>query len=394
MKFQVLLGVASSLVFQVDAHGYAVFPKARQTFCYEDGTAKGWFNNFESEPCQQAFDISGTYPFIQQNKFAANVIDFNNQQAVEAMVPDGHLCSGGDSRKAGVDILSADWKRDKLAAGETFTYRLRATAPHNPSFWKFYISKPSYDTASSPLSWSDLEPLADVGNVPVQDGYYYMDLQMPSDRPDGSLATIFTRWQRDDAAGEGFYMCSDVVITGGSSPSPTPSPSSSSTTTTTTPATTTSTSTTTSTTSSFEGGQCTGDPCANTSFCRSKWGFCGSSSDYCNAESIWTPSCTSPSTTTTPVPTTSTTTSSTTSTTTTTTTTTAFGGQCGGDPCNNSSFCRSKWGFCGASSAYCNAESVWTPSCGSSPSSSSEGSSRRRLLRGQQTHEHYVFCPI
>jgi len=33
---------------------------------------------------------------------------------------------------------------------------------------------------------------------------------------------------------------------------------------------------------------CSGQPCAVASHCRSKWGYCGASDDYCNADSTWT----------------------------------------------------------------------------------------------------------
>merc|ERR1711920_1188011 len=36
-------------------------------------------------------------------------------------------------------------------------------------------------------------------------------------------------------------------------------------------------------------GSCSGQPCPSASHCRSKWGHCGSTSNYCNSESIWTP---------------------------------------------------------------------------------------------------------
>merc|ERR1711972_680039 len=32
---------------------------------------------------------------------------------------------------------------------------------------------------------------------------------------------------------------------------------------------------------------CSGEPCDSESMCRSQWGHCGSSADYCNAQSIW-----------------------------------------------------------------------------------------------------------
>jgi hypothetical protein len=36
------------------------------------------------------------------------------------------------------------------------------------------------------------------------------------------------------------------------------------------------------------GNSCTGERCGDASYCRSKWGYCGPGSNYCNAESTWT----------------------------------------------------------------------------------------------------------
>jgi len=105
---------------------------------------------------------------------------------------------------------------------------------------------------------------------------------------------------------------------------------------------------------------CTGSPCQIASHCRSKWGWCGTASSYCNAESSWTAACDSPSTTASPK------TSgflSSTTTTSTTVTTQPVVGSCAGEPCLVPSLCRSEWGFCGSSTAHCNAESTWTSAC-------------------------------
>merc|ERR1719188_203277 len=32
---------------------------------------------------------------------------------------------------------------------------------------------------------------------------------------------------------------------------------------------------------------CSGEPCDDASYCRSEWGYCGSSADHCNAQSTW-----------------------------------------------------------------------------------------------------------
>jgi len=43
--------------------------------------------------------------------------------------------------------------------------------------------------------------------------------------------------------------------------------------------------------SSVHATTCSGATCSPTAFCRSQWGFCGNTSDYCNAQSTWIPEC-------------------------------------------------------------------------------------------------------
>ncbi|MBT2979660.1 lytic polysaccharide monooxygenase, partial [Vibrio anguillarum] len=82
-----------------------------------------------------------------------------------------------------------------------------ATAPHNPSYWEFYLSKPTY-TGEAPLTWDDLDLIDTKGNVTVgTDKKYRIKITLPADR--SGDAVLYTRWQRIDAAGEGFYNCSD-----------------------------------------------------------------------------------------------------------------------------------------------------------------------------------------
>jgi hypothetical protein len=103
---------------------------------------------------------------------------------------------------------------------------------------------------------------------------------------------------------------------------------------------------------------CTGKPCASQSHCRSKWGYCGVTIHHCNDESLWCGSdatgcqCGDELTTT----------ARSGQETTTTTTTVTGGGACTAKPCASSLHCRSKWGFCGVTTAHCNSESLW---CGS-----------------------------
>nr|WP_086941160.1 lytic polysaccharide monooxygenase [Thaumasiovibrio occultus] len=202
---------ATSLYFLIpamdaQAHGWSEFPEARQSICYEQGGL--WSGSPPNAACAQAKDISGQYPFIQRSEFAINISDYNNMDAVRAAVPDGTLCYANDKQKAGMGAPHTGWTRTEVSAG-TFEYIFNAVAPHNPSFWQFYLTKPNADLSKA-LAWSDVELIQENGDVPVVNGKYRIDVTIPTDRQGDAI--LFVRWQRDDAAGEGFYNCSDITI--------------------------------------------------------------------------------------------------------------------------------------------------------------------------------------
>lgn len=203
---------------QSHAHGYADYPKARQAYCEEDGgywsPADG--SGIPNAACRAAFNAAGTYQFVQAIEFSKNVSNYNSQAAVEAGVPNGSLCAAGDSAKAGIDVPHPDWPTQQITlngAGE-FEYRFYASTPHDPSFWKFYLSKPGFDPTSDVLNWSDLDLVDEKSSASVQvingTRYYVMNVSLPTDR--SGRALLYTRWQRQDVAGEGFYNCSDIVL--------------------------------------------------------------------------------------------------------------------------------------------------------------------------------------
>ncbi|WP_304622694.1 lytic polysaccharide monooxygenase [Photobacterium sp. TLY01] len=221
-----ITSVLSSLSATVHAHGYMDYPPARQEICDRDGgywdTTDG--STIPNAACRAAFLQSGWYPFIQKPEFARLVSDYNNQAAVEQAIPDGSLCSGADSKKSGIDLPSPYWQKTlvELTDNGQLTLLYRAETPHSPSFWKFYLSKPGFDSAAQPLAWSDLDLVAEVGNVPTTTinglKYYQMTITLPTDRTGD--AVLFTRWQRADPAGEGFYNCSDIRFAGTDSGQP------------------------------------------------------------------------------------------------------------------------------------------------------------------------------
>ncbi|KKO45098.1 chitin-binding protein [Arsukibacterium ikkense] len=219
--------LTTSLLFislQANSHGYVDYPKARQQMCKDDGgywwPADG--SGIPNPACRAAYLQSGGYMLTQHHEFSANVANYRNMAAVQSVVSDGSLCAGGDSRKSGMDIPSADWQRTPidLAQHSELTLRFRATTPHNPSFWQIYLSKPGFDAAAAPLSWSQLELIYQQSDVPADAGYYTLQVPLPTDR--SGPAVLYTRWQRVDVVGEGFYNCSDIELINGSGDTPPP----------------------------------------------------------------------------------------------------------------------------------------------------------------------------
>ena len=209
------------------AHGAVEYPISRQYKCYLDGDYWGDPKNIADPGCRAAVlatsYVPGHYAFQQWNEIAANVLEYNEQREVEAEVPDGLLCSAGDARKSGLDNPSPDWYRTEVKPVDgKIRIALHATAPHNPNFFRIYLSRASYD-GSRPLRWNDLDEIHYERDIKATESagkkYYFIDVALPPDRTGD--AVLYTRWQRVDPAGEGFYNCSDIRIPGGS-PDPFP----------------------------------------------------------------------------------------------------------------------------------------------------------------------------
>ncbi|QXH57378.1 lytic polysaccharide monooxygenase [Pseudomonas maumuensis] len=235
-------------------HGAMEVPVARQLACHnaqdyywpEDGTG------IKSPGCKAAYQhvyrkfgndaLQAAYQFNQWHEVSKNVKDFNNIEAVKKAIPDGQLCSAGNvvaadslsqvknaldkivrtlgldwnglhlvaNDKSGLDQPAA-WATQELRKGTDDKVRMRykIQAVHNPSFWEIYVSKPDYDPAQRALNWDDLELVQKIGNVAPVNGYYELDVDL---KKHTGKRVIYSRWQRDDSAGEGFYNCSDVNI--------------------------------------------------------------------------------------------------------------------------------------------------------------------------------------
>lgn len=214
-----LSAVAVLSSFNVSAHGWVEFPSARQHTCYEDGGF--WTSEIPNQACQAAFDQSGAFPFVQRSEISANVANYRDMAHVQAVIRDGELCSAGDAAKKGLNTPSPYWQRTNVTPDENNQIELvfYGKAPHNPSYWEFYLTKPTYD-ATLPLTWSDLELIDTAGNMYVDEQKRYrISVTFPADRSGDAI--LYTRWQRIDAAGEGFYNCSDITLNGSGTTTPT-----------------------------------------------------------------------------------------------------------------------------------------------------------------------------
>ncbi|UJF18877.1 lytic polysaccharide monooxygenase [Vibrio sp. SS-MA-C1-2] len=218
------LAPLSALIFSAlhsgdtQAHGWSTYPEARQSVCYQQGGI--WYGTPPSKGCETAKNESGSYPFVQRNEFSINIPDYNNQATVEAMIPNGTLCHANDSRKSGMSSETDfdAWTRTEMAPG-VFTYTFNATAPHNPSFWQFYMTKQGWNHEDG-LGWDDLELIHESsGSVSAN---YSTQVTIPSNRSGDHI--FFSRWQRIDAVGEGFYNCSDITVVNDAVTPPIPDP--------------------------------------------------------------------------------------------------------------------------------------------------------------------------
>lgn len=216
----------STILGMAEAHGYSSTPRARQLICKTDDGY--WWpedgSKISNPACKAAFLKSGTTLFTDAHGFSKNVISYNNIDQVQAAIPDGSLCSAGNAAtRGGIDIKSPSWQKNSVILDDKNTFKMDiefcAHAPHSPSFWDVYISKPSYSAAKSTLSWKHLEKIAHFENLELihgsaqncDAGQYYKLEGVQYTIPRGQAdAVMYIRWQRQDPAGEGFYNCIDL----------------------------------------------------------------------------------------------------------------------------------------------------------------------------------------
>lgn len=226
-----LLAMGLLLPMLVMAHGAVDTPISRQVYCKI--LPDFWSGSPSDAGCAALAKESGQYPGQQWNEVAKLIAapGYNDLEIVKQHVPDGQLCSAGDSKKNGLNIASDDWYRTDVTPNNgLMDVRIIGTAPHVPSFAKVFLTKPGFDPTRSPLTWSDLALIhteqftvaqTNWGTTPPaisSSGYFKFPVRIPAGQT--GKATLFVQWQRIDPAGEGFYNCSDINIIGAGVPEP------------------------------------------------------------------------------------------------------------------------------------------------------------------------------
>ncbi|UXH80231.1 lytic polysaccharide monooxygenase [Roseateles amylovorans] len=187
------------------AHGAPEFPISRQYNCYKNPSLPA---------CQAAIATGGEqalYDWNGVNQAAAN----GNHRAV---VPDLKICAGGQEKFKGFDLARNDWPATAWSPGTDgkYEYRYNATAPHRSLNWTFFLTRDGWTPTASPLRWSDLEQVAQLGpdQIVTSGKTYTMKLSLPKR---SGKQVLFSVWQRADST-EAFYACSDVDFGGATTP--------------------------------------------------------------------------------------------------------------------------------------------------------------------------------
>ncbi|MGI5214779.1 lytic polysaccharide monooxygenase auxiliary activity family 9 protein [Plantactinospora sp. CA-290183] len=195
------------------AHGAAMAPGSRTFLCYKDGKSPTGQIIPQNPACAAAVAQSGANTLY--NWFSVLRSDAGGRTT--GFVPDGQLCSGGNSSFSGFNLARNDWPLTHLTAGGNFSFKYSNWA-HHPGTFYFYVTKDSWSPTRA-LAWSDLEePFLTVTNPPQsgavgsEEGHYYFSGRLPTGKSGKHI--IYSRWVRSDSQ-ENFFGCSDVVFDGG-----------------------------------------------------------------------------------------------------------------------------------------------------------------------------------
>ncbi|GEC03715.1 chitin-binding protein [Streptomyces spinoverrucosus] len=197
-----------------EAHGTPMKPASRTFLCWQDGLTDTGEIKPVNPACRAAQQVSGTTPFY--NWFS--VLRSDGAGRTRGFVPDGELCSGGNTNFTGFNLPRDDWPLTHLTSGATVDFSYNAWAAH-PGWFYVYITKDGFDPNRT-LTWDDMEeqPFLSVDHPPLNgspgtvEANYSWTGKLPDNKSGRHI--IYMVWQRSDSQ-ETFYSCSDIVFDGG-----------------------------------------------------------------------------------------------------------------------------------------------------------------------------------
>ncbi|WP_189042729.1 lytic polysaccharide monooxygenase [Micromonospora sonchi] len=218
--------LSTALAVPASAHGSVANPVSRNYGCWQR-----WGGDFqnprmatEDPMCWQAWQTDTNAMWNWNGLFREGVA--GNHQAA---IPNGQLCSGGrteNGRYRAMDAVGA-WRTTSVA--NNFRLKFYDQASHGADYIRVYATRQGYDALTTPLAWSHLELVGQIGNTPASQWRPEtggVSVEVPVNAPNRTgRHVIFTIWQASHSD-QSYYICSDVQFGGGSTPPSSPPPSS------------------------------------------------------------------------------------------------------------------------------------------------------------------------
>jgi predicted carbohydrate-binding protein with CBM5 and CBM33 domain len=195
------------------AHGTTIDPSSRNYGCWAR-----WGNQFqnpamqtEDPMCWQAWQTDTNAMWNWNGLYRENV-----QGNHQAAVPNGQLCSAGQTQAGRYRAMDAigNWKASTIS--RSFTVKLLDQASHGADYVRVYVTKQGFNPLTQALGWANLELVAQVGNTPAaqwtrvttpQPG---VQLNIPA-TANGRTGRhiVYTIWQASHMD-QSYYFCADV----------------------------------------------------------------------------------------------------------------------------------------------------------------------------------------
>lgn len=210
------------------AHGSTIDPMSRNYGCW-----KRWGSDFQNpsmatqDPmCWQAWQADPNAMWNWNGLYREGVA--GNHQAA---VPDGQLCSGGQTggtRYAALDNPGA-WKATNIGSASNFNVTVHDQARHGADYYRVYVTRQGFNPLTTKPRWADLQLVKDTGKIapgagqtttdPVLNG---VSVTIPVSAPGRTgRHIVYIVWQASHAD-QSYYWCSDVIFPGGPSEPTTP----------------------------------------------------------------------------------------------------------------------------------------------------------------------------